>query len=67
MFVHLKTKTMKKITLVIAILFSFVAFSQTNRQSIQTYLESNKAKFGLTSKDISDWVIESEVYAEGTK
>ncbi|MBC7607935.1 MAG: peptidase M36, partial [Burkholderiales bacterium] len=58
---------MKKITLLTALLFSFGAFSQTNRQQIQTYLDNNRAKFNLTQSDISDWAIENEVYAEGTK
>jgi len=58
---------MKKITLITVFLLSCVAFSQEKRQEIQSYLDKNKAKFGLTASDVSDWVIESEVYAEGTK
>lgn len=58
---------MKKITLLTALLFSFVAFSQTNKQKIQSYLETNKAKFGLTSQDISDWTIANEFIGQGTK
>jgi extracellular elastinolytic metalloproteinase len=62
-----KIKTMKKITLLFALLVAAVGFSQTHKQKIQNYLESNRSKFGLTAADIADWKIESEVYAEGTK
>jgi hypothetical protein len=46
---------MKKITLLTILMLSVAGYSQTNRQLIQTYLESNKAKFDLTSQDLSDW------------
>jgi extracellular elastinolytic metalloproteinase len=58
---------MKKFTLLTALLCSFIGFSQTNRHDIQNYLDTNKNRFGLTNKDVSDWIIESEVYADGTK
>ena len=58
---------MKKTTLLTALLFSFIAFSQTNKQKIQSYLETNKAKFGLTTQDISDWTIANEFNGQGTK
>ena len=41
-------------------------FSQTNRQKIQTYFESNRAKLHLTLKDVSEWAVESEVPGSGT-
>jgi extracellular elastinolytic metalloproteinase len=62
-----KAKIMKKITLLTILLMSVAGFSQTNRQLIQTYLESNKAKFDLTTQDLSDWSIVSEVPGAGTK
>lgn len=58
---------MKKSILIIAVLISFAGFSQTNKQKIQTHLNANLSKFGLTGDDVSDWVIESEVPSEGTK
>lgn len=58
---------MKKITLLIVVLFSSVGFSQVNRQKIQSYLNENKAKFGLTSQDIADWSIQSEQNSNSTK
>jgi extracellular elastinolytic metalloproteinase len=58
---------MKKITLLTTILVSFIGFAQTNKQNIQTYLDSNKAKLGLTSQDVSDWVIQSEGSSKATK
>ncbi len=57
---------MKKITLLTAILVSFAGFSQANKQKIQAYLEQNRAKLQLSSQDIADWVIESEVQGSGT-
>jgi len=58
---------MKKITLLTILMLSVAGYSQTNRQLIQTYLESNKAKFDLTSQDLSDWAIQSEAPGSGTK
>lgn len=58
---------MKKITLLTAFLISFVGFSQANKQSIQAYLDANRAKLGLTAKDVSDWIIESEGSSKSTK
>ena len=58
---------MKKITLLTILMLSVAGFSQTNRQLIQTYLESNKAKFDLTSQDLTDWSILSEVPGSGTQ
>lgn len=58
---------MKKITLLTAFLVSLVGFSQTNKQMIQSYLDVNRAKLELTSQDVSDWTIESEVPGSGTK
>ncbi|MBC7640859.1 MAG: T9SS-dependent M36 family metallopeptidase [Flavobacterium sp.] len=57
---------MKKITLLTALLAGFVGFSQSNRQTIQAYLDANKAKYELTAADVADWVIESEVPGSGT-
>ncbi len=58
---------MKKITLLTALLISFVGFSQSNQRIIQTYLATNKAQFGLTNQDISDLSIQNEFYGKGTK
>jgi len=57
---------MKKITLLTALLCSFIGFSQSNKSAIQTYLETNRSQFGLTTQDISDWVIDSEVKGSAT-
>lgn len=57
---------MKKITLLTAFLISFIGFSQANKQLIQNYLDTNLSKYNLTTKDVSDWVIESEVPGSGT-
>ena len=51
---------MKKITFLIVLMFSFVGFSQTNKQKIQAYLTENRNNLELTTNDISDWIIESE-------
>lgn len=57
---------MKKTTLLIAFLFSLVAVSQTTQQKIQSYLDANSARFGISKQDVSDWQIESEVPGAGT-
>ena len=57
---------MKKITLLATLLVGFAGFSQSSRSIIQNYLEGNRAKFELTTQDISDWVIQNEVPGSGT-
>lgn len=49
------------------VLFTILGFSQDNKGKIQTYLEQNKAKFNLTSQDVSDWFIQSTGNSESTK
>ena len=58
---------MKRTILLFALLLCLTGFSQTNKQKIQLRLNSDITKLGLTSKDVSDWVVESEVTSEGTK
>ena len=58
---------MKKITLLTALMISFIGFSQSNKKTIQTYLETNRAQFGLTTQDISDLTILNEFQGKGTK
>lgn len=58
---------MKKITLLTALLLSFIGFSQSNKRTIQTYLQTNRAQFGLTTQDISDLNIQNEFQGSGTK
>ncbi len=58
---------MKKTTYLVLLIFSLTGFAQTNKQIITSYLEENKTQLKLTSLDISDWVIESEVEGYGTK
>jgi hypothetical protein len=60
-------KNMKKIVLLFALLIFGTGFSQSNKQKIQSRLNTEMKKFGLTSIDVSDWVVESEVSSEGTK
>ena len=57
----------KKITSLLMVLFTILGFSQDNQGKIQNYLEQNKAKFNLTSQDISDWFIQSTGNSESTK
>jgi extracellular elastinolytic metalloproteinase len=59
---------MKKSLLIFTVMFSLIGFSQsTSKQKIQSRLNKDLTKFGLSSKDVSDWVIESEVASEATK
>lgn len=58
---------MKRILLLFVMLICMSGFSQTNKQKIQSQLSTEMKKFGLTTKDIADWVVESEVTSETTK
>ncbi|WP_339834566.1 T9SS-dependent M36 family metallopeptidase [uncultured Flavobacterium sp.] len=58
---------MKK-TLLFLFLFTIsIGFSQEPTAKIQNYLNNNKAKFGLSTQDISDWVVESKANSQSTK
>ncbi len=67
MFVNRKINIMKKITLLGIFLLSMSGFAQTSKQKIQAYFENNRSKYALTSQDIADLEIRSEVYGNGTK
>ena len=57
---------MRKITLIVFLLTSVFAFSQSNKEVIQNYLNSNTSKFGLSKNDVQDWVIQSEATSTST-
>lgn len=57
---------MKKITLLIAFLIPLLCFAQSNKETIQRYLNTNSAKSGLSSEDVKDWVIQSEGTSSAT-
>ncbi|NHM05931.1 T9SS type A sorting domain-containing protein [Flavobacterium sp. CYK-4] len=58
---------MKKITLLTAVLCSFIGFSQANKKTIQNYLETHRAQWGLSTQDISDLSIINEFQGKGTQ
>jgi hypothetical protein len=57
---------MRKITLIAFLFISVASFSQSNKEVIQNYLNSNTAKFGLSKNDVQDWVIQSEATSTST-
>ena len=57
---------MRKITLIAFLLISVLTFSQSNKEVIQNYLNSNTSKFGLSKNDVQDWVIQSEATSSST-
>lgn len=57
---------MKKITLLLMFLYGLLGYSQDYRGKIQSYLESNKVKYDLSSQDVNDWIIESTGNSEST-
>jgi len=57
---------MKKITFLFVFFIHLCGYSQSNREIIQQYLNKNTSKLGLTSQDITDWVIESEASSTST-
>ena len=58
---------MKKSLLLLCLFTISFGFSQEPTAKIQEYLVKNKAKFELTSQDISDWTVESTANSESTK
>lgn len=67
MFVVKIFTIMKRILLLFAMLMCITGFSQSSKQKIQFRLNTEMKKFGLTTKDVADWVVESEVTSESTK
>ncbi len=58
---------MKKTILLLAFILPHFIYSQNEKEQIQSYLNSNKTNLGLTSQDITDWVIESKATSKRTK
>lgn len=58
---------MKRIILLLVLFVSTFGFSQANKQKIQSKLNADLTKFGLSSKDVADWVVESEASSDVTK
>ncbi|RZJ73914.1 T9SS-dependent M36 family metallopeptidase [Flavobacterium sp.] len=58
---------MKKITSALFFLVPLLGISQSAEQRIQTYLDANKSKLGLSQADVSDWFVESTLNSESTK
>lgn len=58
---------MKKSLLLLFLFTISLGFSQEPIAKIQNYLNNNKAKFGLSTQDISDWAVESKANSEATK
>ncbi len=57
----------RKITSLLMVFFTILAFSQDNKGKIQNYLNQNKTKFNLANQDISDWSVQSIGNSESTK
>ena len=57
---------MKKITLVLFFLASFLGFAQSPLDKISTYVNENRSKLTLTTQDVSDLVIVNEFSSEST-
>ncbi|HLA55387.1 MAG TPA: T9SS-dependent M36 family metallopeptidase [Flavobacterium sp.] len=58
---------MKKITQLLIFLLPVIGFSQAAKQKIQTYLNDNHVKMGLTTDDVTGWFVESTANSESTK
>lgn len=57
---------MKKITIGMFFLASFIGFSQNPIEKIKAYAGENRAKFSLTTEDVSDLVIVNDFSSEST-
>jgi hypothetical protein len=57
---------MKKITLLILFLIPIMCVAQSNKETIQKYLNSVSAKSGLSNEDVNDWIIQSEGNSNST-
>ncbi len=66
MFVLQKNKSMKKVTLILFCLFTFLGFSQAPLGKIKNYVNENLPKIGVQRQDVSDLVIVNEFSSEST-
>ncbi|HSD13601.1 MAG TPA: T9SS-dependent M36 family metallopeptidase [Flavobacterium sp.] len=57
---------MKKITIGMFFLASFLGFSQNPIEKIKAYASENRSKFSLTTEDVSDLVIVNDFSSEST-
>ena len=57
---------MKKITLLVVILFTILGYSQDELGKIKLYLNENKTTWNLNNQDIQELFIESELSSEST-
>lgn len=57
---------MKRITLGLVFLASFMGFSQSPIEKIRAYANENRTKYSLTQEDVSDLVIVNEFSSEST-
>lgn len=57
---------MKKITLLMLLSFTILGFSQDKQGKIRNYINANKAKFELSTQDLQELFIESELSSEST-
>ena len=57
---------MKKITLLVVLLFTILGYSQDELGKIKQYLNENKATWNLNNQDIQELFIESELSSEST-
>ncbi|SDJ29451.1 Por secretion system C-terminal sorting domain-containing protein [Flavobacterium noncentrifugens] len=64
---HFTTFVMKKIIFYFLLLATFTGFAQTDPAKIQSWLNSNHKKSGLTPEDIKDWTIKSTGSSKATE
>jgi len=64
---HFTTLVMKNIISYLLLLATFTGFAQTDSAKIQSWLNSNHQKSGLTPEDITDWTIKSTGSSKATK
>ena len=57
---------MKRITLLLFFIGTFVSFAQTPLDKIKTYSNANRTKLALQVQDIADLVIVNEFSSEAT-
>jgi hypothetical protein len=57
---------MKKIALLILFLIPIMCVAQSNKETIERYLNSVSGKSGLANEDVNDWVIQSEGNSNST-
>ena len=58
---------MRKICFFATLFFSFSLMAQTEKEKIQSFLNSHFSELNLTKQDVNEWIVKSKTTSKSTK